>query len=382
MLITRELALPIVERLEKILGNPVNIINSEGMIVASTDESRVGDRHQGAIEAISAGKDLIVTRDQSKNLTGTREGITLPLELHGEYVGAVGLTGDPEKLALTASVIRVAVLSLMEVAHMAQQSSYKDKISDAWVSNLISDQFTDYEQLGKQAKFLEIDVTKTCAAIVIHISPVVYGQLSVHEQAILNAASSRAKVHFFSYVGQGQYILATRCKLDEKAVLKSVCDAIMGSLGATRIQCRIGVGKPAGGISGYRQSYFDALMGARFAERTGDDRHVVYFYEHNILRLLASVPELARKIFISNHMGGREWDPLLLLTLQTYFAMEKHVSETAAALYIHRNTLLFRLNKIRELYGLDPRRFSDSLTLQALLYMTALETADRKELVK
>ncbi|MDR1532068.1 MAG: helix-turn-helix domain-containing protein [Clostridiales bacterium] len=375
MIITRELAFPIVERLEKILGNPVNIINADGIIVASTDTSRVGNRHQGAVEAMSKGKDLRVTKEQSKTLTGTREGITLPLELHGEYIGAVGVTGDPDTLSLTASVIRVAVLSLMEVAQMTQQVSYKRKISDTWVSNLISDRFMDCEQLDKQAKFLEIDCAKPCGIIVIHISPIVYDNISAHEQTILQAAGRHAKVHFFAYVGQGQYVLAVQVnKRDEKAALKNVCAHLSETLGAMRLQCRIGVGRPNSEISGYRQSYFDAYNGAKFAERAGVGNHVVYYYEHNLLRLLESVPELARKIFVSNHIGNREWDPMLLHTLQTYFAMEKHVNETAQALYIHRNTLIFRLNKIRELYGLDPRRFSDSLTLQALLYLTDLSS--------
>jgi carbohydrate diacid regulator len=115
------------------------------------------------------------------------------------------------------------------------------------------------------------------------------------------------------------------------------------------------------------------------AERLSSAKRVLYYYEHHVFRLLESVPDYVRDTFVANQIEGRNLDPVLLNTLKTYFALNRHVNETAATLYIHRNTLLFRLKKITDNLGLDPQDFYDSIALQALLYLLDLSQAERRE---
>ncbi|MFC7679237.1 PucR family transcriptional regulator [Paenibacillus sp. GCM10028914] len=89
-------------------------------------------------------------------------------------------------------------------------------------------------------------------------------------------------------------------------------------------------------------------------------------------RLLFSIPEVERNQFLeeyaSHHMGVFE-DAETLSTLETFFELDCNVSETAKHLYIHRNTLLYRLDKIKQETGLDVRSFGDAVLVKITLLL-------------
>lgn len=380
MVITQGMAQPIVNRLREVLSGPLNIINHEGIIVASTDPIRINTFHAGAVQAMDERRELLVYSPVSQELTGTRTGITLPIEFHGEYVGAVGITGDPDELAGAAAIIKVAVVSLIEQTYVTQQSNYQRKILDNWVNNLITERVEDLDQLRQQAEFLDIDLRRHCNLLVISTKPMVYHEFSMYEEYIQKVVHNYAKIHFFAYVGQGQYVLATQAREKQGlARLQQMCEALERKLEGLNQKSYIGVGKPMNGLAGYRQSYFDALHSVRIVERLGGEKRIIYYFEHQIFRLLESVPHHTKLAFLDNYLDEREIEPVLFETLETYFEMDKHLNETADALHIHRNTLIFRLNKTRDLYGLDPRRFLDSMALQMILYMLKFPELARDE---
>lgn len=366
MEITHAMAQPIVDRLSSVLKNHVNIINQEGIVIASSDPVRINTFHAGAVQALRERRDLLV--HTTRELPGTQPGITLPIEFHGAYVGAVGITGEPGDLQAEAAIIKVAVVSLIEQAHLTHQSNYQHMLTDNWVSNLISERVTDLAHLEKQAEFLHIDLRRHCNLLVIRTKPIEYDEFSDRERLIQKVVRNHAQIHFLAYVGQGQYVLATRAReKDGLARLRELCEALLEKL--AQQQVHIGVGKPMNGLSGYRQSYFDALHSVQIVERLAGEKKVIYYYEHQIFRLLESVPEHMKQAFLDNYLDMREIDPVLIETLETYFEKDTRLRETADALHIHRNTLIFRLNKTKDLYGLDPRKFRDAVALQMILYM-------------
>ena len=95
------------------------------------------------------------------------------------------------------------------------------------------------------------------------------------------------------------------------------------------------------------------------------------------------IPSQERQRFSSTVLGKlRTGKPrqreLLLQTLRTYFQNDMNAQKTAEELFIHRNTLNMRLNKIREWSGLSPQRFQDAFNLRmAIILMDLEEKADQ-----
>lgn len=89
-------------------------------------------------------------------------------------------------------------------------------------------------------------------------------------------------------------------------------------------------------------------------------------------RLIYSIPEVQRNRFLQEYAAGHTElfeDSETLSTLESFFELDCNVSETAKHLYIHRNTLLYRLDKIKQETGLDVRSFSDAVLVKMTLLL-------------
>jgi carbohydrate diacid regulator len=352
-------------------------MNSFGYIMASTDKGRLGLQHQGAVVALRNRKELVVSKEMVKNLPNTQEGITVPLCLEKDYIGALGITGNPDQLTGSASLLRLAVLSLVRITQLEQLSSSRHKVLDAWIDNLASDQFEDYELFGEQARYLGIDLSQICSLIFIDIEHLQQKQIAGVENLIVETVEKISNLQFISYVGKNRFLLSVEAgTLDDRALLYDLGEALDLRLTKNGHIFHIGIGRPGKGLIDYRRSYLDAYHSVRIAKRLSSAKHLLCYHEHYFFRLLESMPDYIRETFIHDQLEDRQLDSVQLDTLKTYFAMNRHLNETAAALYIHRNTLLFRLKKISEILGLDPQNFHDSVTLQVLLYLMELSQAE------
>lgn len=94
-------------------------------------------------------------------------------------------------------------------------------------------------------------------------------------------------------------------------------------------------------------------------------------WELRLERFIYSIPELERKRFIleTGRQSAVFTDEEMLLTLETFFEMDCNISETAKRLYIHRNTLMYRIDKIKQETGLDVRSFRDAVLMNLLLLL-------------
>ena len=144
----------------------------------------------------------------------------------------------------------------------------------------------------------------------------------------------------------------------------------------------IGIGRPVDALIGLRDSYREARQALSVARRLAEP-NPLYFGELNVYRLLFLLeysPELAA--FCQETIGKLiEYDRTqgtdLIETLSSYFAHKGNLSQTAEALFVHRNTLLYRMERIREISGLEldnpETRLSIQLALRANRLLTARE---------
>ena len=99
----------------------------------------------------------------------------------------------------------------------------------------------------------------------------------------------------------------------------------------------------------------------------------VYLYREQVLeRLLSEIPEETRTRFRKSLICGNVRKTLneeTLNTAEAFFKSDLNLSDTARQLFIHRNTLLYRLEKIRKETGLDLRKFNDAVAFKILILL-------------
>ena len=129
------------------------------------------------------------------------------------------------------------------------------------------------------------------------------------------------------------------------------------------------------------RSYKEAKMALDVGRIFFDERNVIAYSELGIGRLIYQLPIPLCKMFIREIFGGKspdDFDEETLMTISKFFENSLNVSETSRQLFIHRNTLVYRLDKLQKSTGLDLRVFEDAITFKIALmvvkYMKYMES--------
>lgn len=146
---------------------------------------------------------------------------------------------------------------------------------------------------------------------------------------------------------------------------------------------RISYGTVVQEIKEVSRSYKEAKMALDVGKIFFDERDVVAYSELGIGRLIYQLPIPLCKMYIREIFGGKspdEFDEETLTTIYKFFENSLNVSETSRQLFIHRNTLVYRLDKLQKTTGLDLRVFEDAITFKIALmvvkYMRYMESTD------
>ena len=146
------------------------------------------------------------------------------------------------------------------------------------------------------------------------------------------------------------------------------------------VQARCGIGTPARDLSEWRTSFRQAGQALEMARRLGE-RKPLYFSDLSVYRLLMQIehnPELAtfqEEILgpLLAYEGGQE----LIRTLEAYFEHNGNLSQSADALFIHRNTLIYRMERISGITNLDLDKPETRLAVQLALHIYRMMGSSR-----
>ena len=146
---------------------------------------------------------------------------------------------------------------------------------------------------------------------------------------------------------------------------------------------RISYGTCVREIKDVSRSYKEAKMALDVGKIFFEGKQVVAYSELGIGRLIYQLPIPLCKMFIKEIFGNKtpdDFDEETLITISKFFDNSLNVSATSRELFIHRNTLVYRLDKIQKMTGLDLRVFEDAITFRIALmvveYMKYMETLD------
>ena len=131
------------------------------------------------------------------------------------------------------------------------------------------------------------------------------------------------------------------------------------------------------------KSYKEAKLALDVGKIFFSEKHVIAYSTLGIGRLIYQLPIPLCKMFIREIFEGKspdDFDEETLITINKFFENNLNVSETSRQLYIHRNTLVYRLDKLQNCTGLDLRVFEDAITFKIALmvvkYMKYMETLE------
>lgn len=149
-------------------------------------------------------------------------------------------------------------------------------------------------------------------------------------------------------------------------------------------QVRVAYGTITNEIRSISKSYKEAKMALDVGKIFYEGKKVIAYNTLGIGRLIYQLPLPLCEMFMNEVFGGQRLPDLLdeetLTTINKFFENSLNVSETSRQLYIHRNTLVYRLEKLQKSTGLDVRVFEDALTFRiALMVSNYMKYMERQE---
>lgn len=259
--------------------------------------------------------------------------------------------------------------------------AYKERFDkDNFIKNLLLDNLLLVD-IYNRAKKLHIDTEVRRVIFIVETAHEKDSSMVDHVRSLLGNKSK----DFVTAVDEKDIIIVKELSSsDGHAELEKMAESILELLqGEGEEDIRIAYGTIVGDIKEVSKSYKEAKLALDVGKIFFDDRKVIAYSTLGIGRLIYQLPIPLCKMFIREIFEGKspdEFDEETLTTINKFFENSLNVSETSRQLYIHRNTLVYRLDKLQKATGLDLRVFEDAITFKIALmvvkYMKYMESLD------
>ena len=259
--------------------------------------------------------------------------------------------------------------------------AYKERFDkDNFIKNLLLDNLLLVD-IYNRAKKLHIDIDVPRAVFIIETNREKDGNELEKVRSLFHGKNH----DFVTAVDEKNIIVVHELVegegYDELNKTAEVIRSLFG--GAGNQEVHIAYGSIVKEIKEVSRSYKEARMALDVGKIFFEDKDIIAYATLGIGRLIYQLPIPLCKMFIKEIFGGRspdDFDEETLMTINKFFENNLNVSETSRQLYIHRNTLVYRLDKLQKSTGLDLRIFEDAITFKIALmvvqYMKYMETMD------
>ena len=192
-----------------------------------------------------------------------------------------------------------------------------------------------------------------------------------------------------SYIGGDKFVVLKTVNLKDLAKISRKKMFVIGEKiknvisQKMKFKVTIGIGEYHEGILGLHKSFREATQALDVGTKLQGAGGIYHINDLGIGRLLAEVrentqQEIIKKTFYSTKdVRGKKMNETLLDTLKSFFDNNLSILKTAQTIYVHRNTLLYRLRRVKEITGLDPKKFDDAVQLRIVLKMKIYQESNK-----
>jgi len=376
-------------------------MDENGYIIGTGDKSRLNQFHEGAALVIKNKEKLFIYSENKNHLIGVKPGINLPIEDDKEIIGVVGITGDPNEVGPFGEVIKMTVEMMLQQEFLLKEIALERQAKDNFIHDLISGRVgNDSDLFIARGEIVGYDINLPRIAILVNIyhfgvavqeSIQKYNSLKESEmqlQRIKNDVLRTIRDLFInqpqeivSYIGGDRFIVLKTVKHQDKPELNREQSIIISQkikkaiLIQRKFHASIGIGEYHPGIKGIMRSYQEACRALEIGNKMNDKAGIHHIANLGISRLFAEIsPETSNDFirYVYKDNAKKKLKPIFWETLQAFFDNNMNITDTSKAIYVHRNTLIYRLEKIKRFTGLDPRKFSEALQLYIALKINKL----------
>ncbi len=360
MQISKRNAEQIVNEISGVIGESINMMNAQGVIIASTDAARIGTFHEAAKKLVDERLDELVIQGDHEYI-GSKPGINLPVVLDNEIVGVVGVTGPYQKVVKYGQIIKkMTEILLLEHAyreHKSLSENIRNRFIEEWICLDIKNVNNAMAERGLS---LGIDITVSRRIMIMSVFISDESDVTETQKSFDSAGKIISRI-----IEEDKNSIILKSTVNIICAVSANNDAAMLQL-ANRIKAKVemsdkvtlavGIDSQVGNYTLIHNAYLKAAKALQACLRTQDKE--IRFYDNINMEIFASeLSEAVKEEYIRKIFKGytpkeiAEWIALL----DVFYREEGSITLTAQKLFIHKNTLQYKLKKLKEQTGYDPR---------------------------
>ena len=356
--ISKNLASQIVNNIKGIINQDLNFMDRRGVIIASTDPNRVNTFHEAAKACVDRKKIIVIEYDNQYR--GSKKGINIPVEFDNDIIGVIGITGDRSEVEQYGTIIKKMTEILLKEEWIKENEIQKRDNYRNLLEGIIYNKFQDINSMYS----LEENSLKHIAIS----KPFINYSNTEHMDKILNILDS----HFhnnnsviYSFVYQELVILfMDKSRTSIERILKSImqnCNEILEE------NIAFGVSSSFTDLSASNIYFNQALSSHDWQRKYENKEGAILFYEDMDLGiLLTDISAKNRTNFsekVLRNLSKEDMD-LYHNLLSIYGKNNGSIKAISEELFMHKNTIQYRLNRLYDLTGYNPREYNGYIILK------------------
>lgn len=340
----------IIQQTSDAINKTMGVIDDSCMIVACSNPSRIGE-----VVASLRPEDLLSCNVfVSENVTYKPFGDSVSPEF------AVFVAGNDDATRKDATILAISMTNVKQ--HFSEKYDKGNFIKNVLLDNILpGDVYVRARELR-----LNTNVFRVCMLI----KSISRNDVSAYD--VIQSLFPDKTKDFVVNINETDIALVKEVPADvDMHALEKLAVSIVDALsGEYYMHSVVGIGSAVSGIRDLAKSFTEAQISIEVGKVFDTERSVITYDNLGIARLVYQLPATLCETFLKEvfKRGSIEsMDKETLFTIQRFFENNLNVSETSRKLFVHRNTLVYRLEKIKKLTGLDLREFEDAIVFKVAL---------------
>jgi len=343
-----------------VIGRNIGVIDDSGIIVASSEPGKIGESRQRIKEELSYSAEFIVSEGYTYRFISSQ----------GKSDCIAFVEGDDLHASKMAEILAISLGNIKSL----YDEKY-DKVS--FVKNIIldnilpSDIYIKSNELHFSEEFRAVIVIKFQGS-----SP------TPPYEIVQNLVTDKTKDYVIGISEQDIVIVKEVTSQTTASDIEALAREMMAQITKEhQVKLLVGISSIVENLKDLARAYKEARISLEVGKVFDIEKPIMCYENLGIGRLIYQLPTTLCEIFLGEvfKKGSLEsLDRETLMTVQSFFENNLNVSETSRKLFVHRNTLVYRLEKIRKLTGLDLREFDHAVTFKVALmvkkYLTSKPT--------
>ena len=353
------LFLGMVNQMKEVIDRAIGVVDDTFAVLACSDLSVVGEVREELAEVTFTTQESFTLGGYTYRAFGPRP--------HGDYL--VFVEGEDAQAEKYASLLAIS---------LANAKQYYDEKYDRgnFVKNIILDNILPGD-IYLKARELHFNGDATRVVLLVHL----HAQSEISAFDVIQNLFPEKNRDFVININETDIAVVKELRTRvESRDLEKLAQSIADTLGSEfYTPVSVGIGTPVEGIKELARSFKEAQISLEVGKVFDTEKTIISYDHLGIARLIYQLPTTLCDMFLREVFKNGSMDSLdqeTLFTIQRFFENNLNVSETSRRLFVHRNTLVYRLEKIKRLTGLDLREFDDAIVFKVAMMVKKYLTAD------